>query len=209
MLVEEIMSRELVSIGTEDTLARAWELIRQRRIRHLPVVEGTALVGILSDRDLRDASPSVLELRSRDFLEGTPVRTIMRSEVITLHPLETIEEAARLLYEHRIGCLPVVSRGELVGIVTETDILRSLVRMLGADRPGSHLEVAVPDRPGMLAEIAGIIKNHQVNISSVLTTPGQQEREKLLVFRLEIMDLRKIIKDIESAGYQVRQPLSR
>lgn len=209
MLVEEIMSRELVSIGTEDTLARAWELIRQRRIRHLPVVEGTALVGILSDRDLRDASPSVLELRSRDFLEGTPVRTIMRPEVITLHPLETIEEAARLLYEHRIGCLPVVSRGELVGIVTETDILRSLVRMLGADRPGSHLEVAVPDRPGMLAEIAGMIKNHQVNISSVLTTPGQQEREKLLVFRLEIMDLRKIIKDIESAGYQVRQPLSR
>ncbi|MCL4424687.1 MAG: CBS and ACT domain-containing protein [Firmicutes bacterium] len=207
--MEEIMSRELVSIGTEDTLARAWELIRQRRIRHLPVVEGTALVGILSDRDLRDASPSVLELRSRDFLEGTPVRTIMRPEVITLHPLETIEEAARLLYEHRIGCLPVVSRGELVGIVTETDILRSLVRMLGADRPGSHLEVAVPDRPGMLAEIAGMIKNHQVNISSVLTTPGQQEREKLLVFRLEIMDLRKIIKDIESAGYQVRQPLSR
>lgn len=208
VLVEEIMSRDPVTIEPSADLSQAWELMRQRRIRHLPVTEGKTLVGILSDRDLRDASPSILEPQGRDFLQSTPVKTIMRTPVITIHPLETIEEAARLLYEHRIGCLPVESQGELVGIVTETDILRSLVRMLGADRAGSHLEVVVPDRPGMLAEVAGIIRDHQVNINSALTTPGPGEGEKTLVFRLQVMDTRKIVKDIEAAGYRIRLPFS-
>ncbi|MGE5578213.1 MAG: CBS domain-containing protein, partial [Syntrophothermus sp.] len=141
------------------------------------------------------------------LLEQIPVSKIMHTRVITVHPLDPIDEAARLLYEHRIGCLPVIQSQQLVGIVTETDVLRRLVELTGATTPGSHLEVEVPDQPGMLAAIAEIIKEHDVNISSILTMPGSCERCLVLALRLQAMDLRPIIKGIKALGYRVLWPV--
>lgn len=208
MLVEELMTREVICLGPGDRVIDALRIAREKRIRHLPVTEGRRLVGIISDRDLRDVAPSTLVPGApMDILENTLVGQIMHREVITAHPLDPVGEAARLLYEHRIGCLPVVKGEELVGIVTETDILRCLVELMGVVRPGSHLEVEVPDRPGGLATVASIIKEHGVNVISVLTVPAGRPGHRVLVFRLETIDLRNIAREVAAAGYRVVWPV--
>ncbi len=211
MLVKEIMSRQVVTVSPNDTLQQALTRAMSHRIRHLPVVDEGRLVGIVSDRDLRDARPSSLlpaeTSLGPSLLDQSPVSRIMRTSVITAHPLDPIDEAARLLYEHRIGCLPVLQAQQLVGIVTETDVLRRLVELTGATRPGSHLEVEVPDQPGMLAAIAEIIKRHNVNISSILTMPGPCPNCLVLALRLQVVDLRPIIGGIKALGYTVRWPV--
>ncbi|MGE5589256.1 MAG: acetoin utilization AcuB family protein [Bacillota bacterium] len=229
MLVEDIMSRPVRAVEPEYSVLEALNLARFRRIRHVPVVEslgipnGTRehdfrslppapekarLVGIVSDRDLRDACPSVLSAGATDFsaLARTRVADIMRTDVVTVHPHDPVEEAARLLYEHHIGCLPVVSGQGLVGIVTETDVLRAIVTLLGVSSPGSHLEVEVPDRPGHLGEVTRLIGQHQVNISSVLIVPGRREHTRVLVLRVQTIDPRHVVKHLEEAGYRVLWP---
>lgn len=211
MLVKEIMSRQVVTVSPNDTLQQALTRTTSHRIRHLPVVDEGRLVGIVSDRDLRDARPSSLlpaeTSLETSLLDQIPVSRIMHTSVITAHPLDPIDEAARLLYEHRIGCLPVLQAQQLVGIVTETDVLRRLVELTGATKPGSHLEVEVPDQPGMLSAIAEIIKKHNVNISSILTMPGTCPNCLVLALRLQVVDLRPIIGGIKALGYTVRWPV--
>lgn len=195
MLIDEIMTRQVITVAPETAVSDARVLTSEHRIRHLPVLDNGRLVGIVTDRDLREALLSEGQRR---------VGEIMETDVITTHPLDPVGEAARLLSEHRIGCLPVVQEGELVGIVTETDLLRQLVSLLGVDRPGSQIEVTVDDRPGVLAEVAGVIRTHRVNVVSVLTPRHPEPGRRRLVFRLGTIDPRRVIADLESAGYDVR-----
>ena len=169
---------------------------------------GARLLGIVSDRDLRDACPSILANGTTDFspLAKARVADIMHAQVVTVHPHDPIEEAARLMYEHRIGCLPVISGAGLVGIVTETDVLRAIVILLGVTSPGSHLDVEVPDRPWHLAEVARLIGDHQVNIASVLIAPGRREQTRVLVFHIQTIDPRRLVRSLETAGYHVLWP---
>lgn len=135
MQVEQWMNRDLVTVGPDDSFRTAMHLIRQKGIRHLPVVEGKRLVGIVTDRDLRQASPSgatSLSIHELHYiLEKLTVREIMTKQVVTVRPDQTVEDAALLLLGHRIGGLPVVREGELVGIITETDILQAFLQLRG------------------------------------------------------------------------------
>ncbi len=207
MLVEEMMQRELITIGLHDTVLAALTVAKANRIRHLPVVEGETLLGIVSDRDLRDVSPSVLCPSNPDVLEKTPVSRIMKTDVITVHPLDTMDEAARLMYQHHIGCLPVVSEGKLVGLITERDLLHTLVEMMGGTEPGSTLRVAIPHRPGTLADVAGIIRARGVNILGVLIAPAREEDRRVLVIRVQTIHPLGVARDIAAAGYQVLWPV--
>lgn len=203
MLVEQIMIRDVISIAPDTTLQAAMELAAKHRIRHLPVVRDGKLVGLISDRDLRDCAPSTLESHKADVLQTTPVEKVMIQEVHTAHPLDFVEDAAAQIYRHRIGCLPVVSKGRLVGIVSERDILHTLVEMMGVNAPTSRVEVEVPDRPGMLAEIADLLRARRLNASAVMVFPADREGYKTIVFRIRTMDPRRFIQDIEAAGYRV------
>ncbi len=135
MRVEQWMNQDLVTVTPEESFRTAMHLIRQKGIRHLPVVEGKRLVGIVTDRDLRQAAPwgatslSIHELHY--ILEKLSVREIMTKHVVSVRPDQTVEEAALLLLGHRIGGLPVVRDGELVGIITETDILQAFLQLRG------------------------------------------------------------------------------
>jgi len=135
MQVEQWMNQDVVSLGPDDSFRTAMHLIRQKGIRHVPVVEGKRLVGIVTDRDLRQASPSgatSLSIHELHYiLEKLTVREIMTKQVVTIRPDQTVEDAALLLLGHRIGGLPVVRDGELVGIVTETDILQAFLQLRG------------------------------------------------------------------------------
>ncbi|MCF6094908.1 acetoin utilization AcuB family protein [Microaerobacter geothermalis] len=207
MLVEEIMKRNVITVEPTDSIRTAYSKVQQHRIRHIPVVKGDQLLGIISDRDLRDAFPSTL-CGAKDDVDvlDRPVSEIMHRDVITAHPLDFVEEAALTLYDNHIGCLPVVNQNQLVGILTETDILHTLVELMGVHHPSSHIEVEVEDRAGMLADVASVFKECKANVTSVLVFPGRRSGKKNLVFRVQTMDPRRIIKSLKEKGYTVVWP---
>lgn len=208
MLIEEIMKKKVITTHPDATVADALSIVKEKRIRHLPVVKNDILVGIVTDTDLRDVCPSKLVNEHQDqLLKTTKISEIMKSNVITAHPLDFVEDAASVLYEFRIGCLPVIQKGVLVGIITESDVLHTLVELMGVNRPSSHVEVTVADKPGMLADVAIIFKEQNVNVTSIYLKPSKIPGEKILVFRVQTMDPRKICLAIEAAGYMVKGPL--
>lgn len=134
MRVADWMQRKPITIKPQETLRTAWQLLRQYRIRHLPVVEKGRLVGIVTDRDIRRAlqlDATSLEFHELlDLLDRVKVRDIMSTKIITVTPETPVEEAARIMVEMKIGCLPVLEGERPVGIITENDLLKALVDLL-------------------------------------------------------------------------------
>ena len=212
MLVRNWMQREVVTVTPDDTLATALRLTRKHRVRHLPVVLPTGdLAGILSDRDIRLAMPSPLttpDAERSDFLERTAIAGIMTREVITIGPEETVEDAAKQLYHHRIGSLPVVDAHlRLEGIITETDILHAFVRILGVAEPSTRIEVALEDRPGELGRALSVISEAAgLNIVSVVVPPLRDGGRKTAMLNLATIDPREAIQALQGAGFPVGWP---
>lgn len=195
MLVESIMTKDVLFVSPQSTVQEALDITKTHRFRHLPVLQEGRLVGLISDRDLRDAANT----------PDAAVAAWMVQDVITCHPLDFVEDVAATIYKKRVGCLPVVSKGRLVGLVTERDILHNLVEMMGVHAPTSRVEVELPDKPGMLAEIADLLRARRINASTVMVFPSEQEGCKTIVFRIGTMDPRRFIQDIQNAGYRVVQ----
>ncbi|HXZ43931.1 MAG TPA: CBS domain-containing protein, partial [archaeon] len=134
MQVKERMKRDPITVKKDDSFRYALKIIRKEGIRHLPVLDGKKLVGIVTDRDLRQAAPSpatTLEVHELNYLlERLKIEAIMTKKVITVAPESSLLDAAKLLMVHKIGCLPVVEQEELVGIITEKDLLQALVELL-------------------------------------------------------------------------------
>jgi len=147
MLVRDLMQREVVTLKLNDSLGLADDIMELGRIRHMPVLLTGIVVGIVSQRDLyRAAVSSVLQLQrsaEREWLASVPVRNVMSPNVITVAPDETIHVAVELMLGHRIGCLPVVEHGKLVGLISETDCLRHLARALAI----SEEKAGLPELP--------------------------------------------------------------
>ncbi len=209
MLVEKRMKRDPVTVSPEDSFRHAMTLIRQKGIRHLPVVEEGRLVGILTDRDIRQASPSPatsLEIHELHYLlEKVKIREIMTRKVHTVTPETPIEEAARLMLTHRIGGLPVLAAGRLVGIITETDILTAFVDVMGIQQEQARLELVLEDRPGGFLEVCRIMQEQGGEIVSVVTATATHrgEEAKVLVFRLEGAEVDALVKSLEAGGHTV------
>lgn len=208
MLVETIMNTDLVTLPPTATIEEALNLLKEHRIRHIPIVnEGFQVIGIVSDRDVRDASPSSFIKDSERKELQNEIQTIMRHPVVTIHPMDFVEEIARIFYDKEFACLPVVSDSKLVGVVTEKHMLYNLIQLTGTHVKGSQIEVKVPHRPGILPEVAQIIGNHNVNIASVLIYPYNDDPDfKVLVFRVQTMNPMPIIRDIRESGFKLLWP---
>ncbi|OPX03627.1 acetoin utilization AcuB family protein [Geobacillus proteiniphilus] len=207
MLVEQVMKAPVVTVRAANTIAEALQLLHHHRIRHLPVVdEEGRLVGLVTSQDLREASPSIFRLSEQWEDLEKPVGDVMKTDVIVGHPLDFVEEVAALFYEHRIGCLPIVNHGKLVGIITQTDLLRTFIELTGVHQPGSQIEIKVPNEAGMLGKTAAIISERHVNIASVLLYPDPDPNYKILVFRVQTMNPIPLIRDLQNAGYHVLWP---
>ncbi len=208
MHVEKIMNQNVITLGPSDSIEKAHQLLVNHKIRHIPIVnEDYCVIGIVSDRDIRDASPSILTNGPEKEVLGKEISTIMSSPVITAHPLDFVEEVARIFYDREIACLPVVSNEKLVGVITEKDLLYTLIQLTGTHVQGSHIEVKVPHRPGILPEVASVFGNRGVNISSVLVYPFNNDPDyKILVFRVQTMNPLPIIRDLRDAGYELMWP---
>jgi acetoin utilization protein AcuB len=134
MLVRDYMTTELMTVQETDTLLDATMFFVRSTFRHLPVLRSRELVGIITERDVKQYAPSVLSgLNAEEYnsiMETTPISRVMTRSPLTVQPDQSVLEAAKLLYAKRLGCLPVVQNGELVGIITTTDMLKVLTHML-------------------------------------------------------------------------------
>jgi acetoin utilization protein AcuB len=195
LTVRDVMATNPVIVHPRETARRAYRLMRDHRFRHLPVVEDGRLVGILSDRDLRPVLLSPTLARAQ-------VGELMSENLTTVTPDALVEEAASLLVVKKIGCLPVVADGALVGIVTETDLLAVLVELLGLLTQSTRLDVGVAGGPDAYERIVEIIRSHDGRIISVGAVPGSAGKTVFSV-RLEPRDPRPIVEALRAAGFEV------
>ena len=208
MILEEIMAKNVKTLSKDDTIQSAFQLMCDHHIRHLPITdEDNRLTGLVTNQDIRDATPSIFRSDFHQEDLQKPLSTIMKTDVITGHPLDFVEDTAALFYENKIGCLPILKEDKLVGIVTETDVLHTFVKLTGADQPGSFIQVKVLNKTGILSEIAGVFKDKKVNIQSVLVYPdSNDERYRVLVIRVQTMNPMKVVASLKEAGYEVIWP---
>ncbi len=141
MKVSDVMTRDVVALSEEDTLDLAEMEMKLGRVRHLPVVRGDELVGLLTHRDLLRVSCSAIaevsDVEQKEILRSIPVKQVMRRHVVTAGPEDDLRIVGRVMLDQKIGCVPVVEGGALVGILTEADFLDLAIRFLDA----------IPDRP--------------------------------------------------------------
>ena len=202
MLVRDVMHPEVVTIAATASLGEAYRLLQSRSIRHLPVVREGALVGVVTDRDLRLATS---ELAPEPFPTGAAVADVMTPDPRTATPLDPIEEAARTMRSNRIGCLPVLDGDALVGIVTVTDLLDALLRLTGVGKPGGRLALRLEDTPGRLAELMGLLAREGINAHSVLTYEADGTQVEVLL-RVNTLGTHALAERLRTAGFGVTWP---
>lgn len=209
MLVRSRMTRDVIVAAPDTTLALALELTRNNGIRHLPVVQDERLVGIVSERDLRLAHPPVWQDDPdalRRALHERTVGEIMTRLVVTIAPDAPVEEAARLLHAYDFGCLPVVQDGRIVGIITESDILRAIADMMGPGTAASRLEVLLPNRPGELARVVRLIGvEMRINIAGMFAPPAA-EGQCRAVLHLQVANAAPVVDALRTLGYVAGSP---
>jgi len=202
MLVTERMSKNPVTVSPTTTVSEALKLMRERHVRRLPVLdEKGKLIGIVSEKDLLYASPSpattlsVFEIHS--LLAKITVRDVMTSKVVTIDHTCTLEEAARIMVDNRIGGLPVTQDDKLVGIVTETDLFKAFLELLGGREHGVRLSIVVPEQKGMLCRLTEAISGVGGNIISLGTFLGDDPTNRQITMKVADVD-----KDVLVAAIQ-------
>jgi acetoin utilization protein AcuB len=175
MLVKNWMSKNVITIDADDTMQNAMKLLKEHDIRMLPVMKKSMLVGIVTDRDLKQASASdatTLEIHELLYLlTKIKVKDIMTKNPITVPPDYTAEETAQVLLESKISGAPVVDAGgQIVGTITQTDLFRVLISLTGIKNGGIQFGFQIEDRPGSIKEVEDIIREYGGRIVSILTS---------------------------------------
>jgi acetoin utilization protein AcuB len=204
--MRDLMTPSPVTLGTGATAAEALALCNEHDIRHVIVLEDGELAGIVSDRDLRDASPAIgASADQKTALEKLRVRDIMTPDPMTVHPQDLVGFAAQEMYERKIDALPVISEEgdeeEIIGIVTSTDVMRALVTLTGVHESGYQVQVVAPDRDGIIAEVTEEIRALDADIVSVLSSPQKKFDNRTMIFRLAVEDPSTVVQSLEMAGY--------
>ncbi len=203
MFVRAHMTEKVITVTPETTLRDVLVTLKAQGFEGLPVVNGEGkLVGMVTVWDIHEAlHASIIE--GNNLSGETRVAEIMSTKLITVLPEEIIEEAAYLMETNDLWLLPVVTQDEqLVGVITESDIYDVFVEMLGLHRPGTRITVRVEDKPGKLAELAGIVKSHNFSIISVATFQPDQNYRNIVV-RVNTRDARRLVENIRARGFRV------
>ncbi len=188
------MKKDPVTIGRTALLQDADKLMKKHGIRHLPVVEDGELVGFITENDLRQFSfPSMVE--------DIPIHQVMVLNPLTVNANASIETAAKLIYEFKIGGLPVLDKKRLVGIITASDLLSAFIEVMGLFKASTRLDVVV-NKVGGLEDVTRIIREHKGEIISV-AIESHASRRKVHYLRMEKCDPEPIIEALEAAGHTV------
>lgn len=207
MFVATRMTKHPLTVEPSATLNEASKLMKNNHFHRLPVVENGKLVGYFSDRDLMRVSPSPATTLSRyevrELLDKLTVREIMKKDVITVQESATIEEAALIMYNHKVGGLAVLSDvGMLVGIITATDILKTFVDLMELKGGKTRLTIEVDNKVGVVHDIAGVFVENGLSIDSLITCREDSGKYEIVV-RGDVPDEEDLKKKIEQKGYHV------
>jgi len=201
MLVGERMSHPVTTIPPEMPIVDALELMKSQRIRRTPVIKDGKLVGIVSDKDLLNASPSPATSLSvweiNYLLSKITVREVMTKNVLTVTEDTPIEEAARIMADNKIGGLPVMRDDQLAGIITETDLFKVFLELMGARKDGVRVTAYIPEQHGMLAELTKVIAAAGGNFIAFGQFKGVDPSNWLLTFKIEGLDMQQVKHLIE------------
>jgi acetoin utilization protein AcuB len=174
MFVADWMTKQVITVGPDDSVSHAMHVMKEKGIKHLPVLKGGRLVGVISDRDIKAFCPSkatALDVYEINYLLAkATVKEAMGRQLTTTTQDTPVEGAALVMLEGNIGCLPVVDGEALVGIISDRDIFRALVDITGVRHPGHRVCLVLPDRPGSIREVADRIRSHGFSLHGILSS---------------------------------------
>ncbi len=208
MRIRDVMTKNPITVDSETLVLEAQKIMKENNIRRIPVVDKGKLVGIVTKHDLLEASPSpatslsVFELNY--LLAKMKVKEIMKKNPVTITPDTPFEEALRLGQDRKIGSFPVVENGKLVGITTESDIIRFVTIVLGLKEEGSRITIeGLGAKFGDLEKIVSVANQHRTVILSMMSLPRSEKKDWMIVLRLKTNDPDPIVKDFKKAGFNV------
>lgn len=209
MLVGDRMTPRPVTVTPDTSIDQALQLMRSEKVRRFPVLNKQGnLVGIIAEKDLLYASPSpatslsIYELPY--LLSKIKIRDLMTSDVVTVTEDTPLEEAARIMADSKIGGLPVVRDGKLVGIITETDMFKVFLELFAAREEGTRVTMLVPGEKGTLAKIAGAIAEMGGNILALGTIMGEDPTNYELTAKVTGVPEEELVSAMESLGMEMR-----
>jgi acetoin utilization protein AcuB len=198
MLVGERMSRPPITIGPEMSIHDALAMFKKERIRRAPVIKGGKLIGIVSEKDLLNASPSpatTLSVWEMNYLlSKLTIAEVMTKDVITVTEDTPIEEAARIMADNKIGGLPVVKGTRVVGIITETNLFKMFLELMGAREKGVRVTALIEDKPGMLAAVTKSIAEAGGNFVAFGQFIGEDVHTRVITFKVNGMNQAQVKK---------------
>lgn len=209
MLVKNWMSKEVITVDVEDSMQNAIYLLQEQNIKKLPVMEHGNIVGIITDRDLKKASPSdatTLDMHELLFLiSKIKIRELMKKPVYSVQQNHTVEEAAAVLLEKKISGLPVLDeQNRLVGIITQSDIFRVFINLSGLGKKGIQFAVRIKDMPGPIKEVRELIHKYEGRTASILTSwdnaPDGYLNIYLRVYQIDRQKLPLLLEEIKGKG---------
>jgi acetoin utilization protein AcuB len=206
MYVQQFMTSRVITVSPSENILNAMNIMKTKRINRLPVVKNGKLVGLVTDGDLRAASPSPVTTLSRfemnELLSKVSIKDVAVKKVVTCTPHTMIEDAALLMREHKIGALPVMEGDKLVGIITENNIMDAFLDIMGARSPGKRIVVEVQDEMGIISEVSSIIRLFEVDITSLAVYHLPNNMAQILC-RLDGEGTEEAVKALIEKGYDL------
>ncbi|MDD2619493.1 MAG: CBS and ACT domain-containing protein [Syntrophomonadaceae bacterium] len=209
MKVKDRMSKDVKTAGMDTSLTEAFRIMKENGIRRLPVMDKEKLAGIITLSDLNQAAPSSatsLSIHELNYLLArTKIKDIMphQQNLLTIGPENYIETAAKMMRTNKISGLPVVDNGQLLGLITETDIFDALIDILGVKTAHSRIDFYVKDRPGSVAEVTGLIGEKGINILNTVMYFDEKKNRYKMILRIEDMNYQPITEELKEHGYEI------
>jgi acetoin utilization protein AcuB len=212
MFVGERMSRPVISISPDEPINEVLAMFKREHIRRAPVMKNGKLLGIVSERDLLNASPSsvtTLSVWEMNYLiSKVKVNNVMTKKVTTVDKDTPIEEAARIMADQKIGGMPVMSAGKVVGMITETDLFKIFLELMGARQKAIRVTATVPERPGELAKVTQAISANGGDFIAFGMFSGPDANSRVITFKVLGMKkekVREVLKDVVLKFWDIRE----
>jgi len=214
MFIDKSMTRGVLTIGPDAGVLEARGKMAENGIRHLPVVdEYNKVIGIISDRDIRSALPSVFSTCREDVKEiqqisALKVEDVMNKEVITISPMDTLQDALLLMHKSNKGALPVVdSEGKLKGIISRRDLIRAFINVLGIEEPGTLLCIVVEEKLGEMKKIVDAITEDGISFGSILVARHWEKGKRAVFPYLLTLNVARVKRKLVNMGYKLVDPM--
>jgi acetoin utilization protein AcuB len=209
MRIRDVMTKDPITVDSETLVLDALRVMKEKNVRRLPILEKGKLVGIITKKDLDQAAPVPSTLTSahelHDFLTKIKVKEVMKKDLLTLSPDTPFEDALKIGKKNKISSFLVVENGQLVGITTESDLVRFLIRVLGLDEEGSRITIEGLGGKlgGDLKQIISIVEANKTVLLSMMSLPRSQANDWMIVLRLKTKVPDAIVNDFKKAGFNV------